>query len=45
MEARTKSAENRAMGIKETKDGNIKVDESISLSKTEQFNNYITSKP
>ena len=43
MEARTKSAENRAMGIKETKDGNIKVDESISLSKTEQFNNYITN--
>ncbi len=43
MEARTKSAENRAMGIKETKDGNIKVDESISLSKTQQFGNYIAN--
>jgi len=41
MEARTKSAENRAMGIKETKDGNIKIDESISLSKTQQFSNYV----
>ena len=42
MEARTKNAENRAMGIKETKDGMIKVDEAISLSKTEQFSNYMT---
>jgi|TARA_R100001463_G_scaffold86018_1_gene140980 hypothetical protein len=42
MEARTKNAENRAMGIKETKDGMIKVDESISLSKTQQFSNYMT---
>jgi len=43
MEARSKSAENRAMGIKETKDGNIKIDESINLSKTKQFNNYIVN--
>ena len=41
MEARSKSAENRAMGIKETKDGNIKIDESINLSKTELFSKYI----
>jgi hypothetical protein len=43
MEARTKNAENRAMGIKETKDGMIKVDEAISLSKTQQFSNYIVN--
>ncbi len=43
MEARTKNAENRAMGIKETKDGMIKVDEAISLSKTQQFGNYIAN--
>ena len=42
MEARTRNAENRAMGIKETKDGMIKVDEAISLSKTEQLSNYMT---
>jgi len=41
MEARSKSAENRARGIKETKDGNIKIDESINLSKTELFSKYI----
>ena len=43
MEARTKNAENRAMGIKETKDGMIKVDEAISLSKTQQFGNYVAN--
>ena len=43
MEARTKNAENRAFGIKETKDGNLKVDESISLSKTDRFSNYVAN--
>ena len=33
MEARTKNAENRAFGIKEAKDGTLKVDQSINLSK------------
>tara|TARA_R110002012_G_scaffold78074_1_gene199072 strand:- start:427 stop:1629 length:1203 start_codon:yes stop_codon:yes gene_type:complete len=43
MEARTKNAENRAFGIKETKDGNLKVDESIHLSKTDRFSNYVAN--
>ena len=43
MEARTKNADNRAFGIKETKDGNLKVDESISLSKTDRFSNYVAN--
>ena len=41
METRSKNAENRAMGIKETKNGDIKIDESIHLSKTQQFSKYV----
>ena len=43
MEARETNAENRAYGVKETKDGMIKVDEAISLSKTQQFGNYVAN--
>ncbi len=41
METRSKNAENRVMGIKETKNGDIKIDESIHLSKTQQFSKYV----
>ena len=43
MEARETNAENRAYGIKQTKNNAnpIKVDEAISLSKTQQFSNYM----